>query len=566
MSDKRDFCAIGLQYAQDVVSGKIPNGRFAIAACARSLRDRADQSTLRFPFTFDETRANKVCQFISLLPNLKGPQGGKPIYLEPWQCFLLCETFGWIHSSGIRQGMRRFRRVYVAVPRGNGKSTLSSAVAIFMLSADSEQGAEVYSAATTQSQARITFGDAQAMARHQTTKKLMDHLGIAVHAHSISVLKTHSKFSALSAEASSLDGLNIHFGLLDELHANRDRSVFDVLTTGAGKRPQSIMWSITTAGSDRSGICYEVQTYCQKILEQVVDDESQFAAIWHADETDDWRSIDTFTKANPNWGISVDPSYVEGEMRKAESTPSAQNNLKTKHLNIWVSNDSPWLDMNTWNNCADTTLQLEDFEGKECFIGLDLASVSDIAAKTYLFPDVIDGEIHYTVFGKYYLSEAAINDSRNASYNGWQIDGYLTVTEGDVTDFGQIEAELEDDLKRFNVREIGFDPWQAMTIAQNLQKSDANMVEVRPNVANFSAPMKAVERMVKQNRLHHDGNPALAWMASNVVCHYDFKDNVFPKKERPENKIDGIVSLITALARAMIYEDARPEPRITIFG
>lgn len=546
----KDYAAIGLQYARDVVSGKIPNGKIAIKACQRSLRDHEREN---FPFVFDEQKATKVCRFIEALPHVKGKHAGKTIKLEPWQIWAVSEIFGWIHASGFRQGLRRFRRVYIEVGRGNAKSTLSSALGLYMLSADGEGGAEVYAAATTRDQARIVFKDARIMALSPVCQKVTSKLGIQVHAHSITQERTNSMFTSLAADAKSQDGLNISLAIIDECHAHKTRDLWDVIETGCGKREQSIMLAITTAGTNKTGICYEQHTYLTKILDQVVDDESQWGCIWSADDDDDFRDHEVWRKANPNFGVSVDPSYLEGLARKVEVTPAAQNNFRTKHLCQWVSASSSWMDMDIWSKCGNPKLKLENYLDKECFIGLDLASVSDICAKVYLFPELRDDEMHYVLFGTYYLSEGAINDGRNSQYTGWQIEGHLTQHPGDIVDYGLIEDDLREDLTKFTVKEIGFDPYQSQSLAQSLQEDGATCVEVRPNVLNFSAPMKELERLARTGRLHHDGNPVLNWCASNVVCYTDAKDNIYPRKDVVENKIDAIVATITALARALTY-------------
>tara|TARA_R110000751_G_scaffold307640_1_gene430353 strand:- start:38937 stop:40703 length:1767 start_codon:yes stop_codon:yes gene_type:complete len=542
-----------LEYARAVVAGTIPAGKYVVKACQRQLDDLA---RVGWRYRFDEARGARVCNFIECLAHIKGPLAGQKIRLEPWQSFILTTCWGWLDRDS---GKRRFRRGYTEVPRGNGKSALSSGIGLYMLSADGEGGAEVYSAATTRDQARIVFRDAQQMARK--APDLSSQLGVTVAAHNIHVLKTASKFEALSAEGSSLDGLNIHCAIVDELHAHKTRTVYDVIETGTGKRPQSLLWVITTAGSDRSGICYEVRTYLARVLDGVVEDDSQFGIIYGLDETDNWQNEASWRKANPNWGVSVMPEVVAQLANKAMQLPSAQNNFLTKHLNTWVNADSAWLPPESWAACADPSLTLEDFAGEECIVGLDLATKTDIAAKSYLFRRVVDGLPHYYLFGAYYLPEAALTDGRNASYAGWEISGRLTSTPGDVTDFGLIEADILADASRFKVREVAFDPWQATDLAQRLQANGAAMVEYRATVQNFSAPMKELAALVLQKRLHHDGCPALAWMVSNVVCHLDVKENVYPRKERPENKIDGVVSAIMALGRWIISS----EPDVSVY-
>ena len=417
-----------------------------------------------------------------------------------------------------------------------------------MLAADREGGAEVYSLATTRDQARIVFGDAQAMARK--SPGFRRRFSVEVGAHNMHVLASGSKFEALSAEGSTLDGLNIHFGCVDELHAHKTRTVYDVVETGTGKRDNSLLWVITTAGSNRAGICYEVRTFVTKLLDGVFEDDTQFGIIYGLDDGDDWTSESALIKANPNWGISVRPEVLVPLQAKAMQLPSAVNNFKTKHLNEWVNADTAWMDMRAWDACGDSSLDIEAFTGQPCWIGLDLASKTDIAALVLVFPhpEVADA---YVAFGKYYLPEDTVSAAGNSQYDGWMRTGRLTVTPGNVIDFGWIEADLLELASRFEVQAVAFDPFQATQLSTRMLAEGLPMIEVRPTVLNFSEPMKTLEALVLQRKLTHDGDPVLTWMASNVVAHLDVKDNIYPRKERAENKIDGIVALIMALSRAI---------------
>jgi phage terminase large subunit-like protein len=268
------------------------------------------------------------------------------------------------------------------------------------------------------------------------------------------------------------------------------------------------------------------------------------------DDGDDWTAESALIKANPNWGISVKPEVLLPLQAKAMQLPSAVNNFKTKHLNEWVNADTAWMDMRAWDACADSTLDIEAFIGQPCWIGLDLASKTDIAALVLVFPhpEIADA---YAVFGKYYLPEDTVSSAGNSQYEGWMRTGRLTVTPGNVIDFGWIEADLLEMASRFEVQAVAFDPFQATQLSTRMLSEGLPMIEVRPTVLNFSEPMKTLEALVLQKKLAHDSDPVLTWMASNVVAHLDVKDNIYPRKERAENKIDGIVALIMALSRAI---------------
>lgn len=548
----RNYAAVALRYAQSVVAGDVPACQWVRQACQRQINDlqrfKGRNAPYRFnPVLTDSTGrkyrpADNLCAFIELLPHIKGPLAGMPIVLEPWQVFVLTTAFGWVKKDG----KRRFRRVYIEVPRGNAKSTLSSAVGLYMLTADGEGGAECYSLATTRDQARIVFGDAQQMARKSAGFRA--RYGVTVGAHNIHVLDTAFKFEALSAEGSTLDGLNIHFGCIDELHAHKTRTVYDVVETGTGKRDNSLLWVITTAGSDRAGICYEVRTFVTKMLSGQIEDESQFGVIYGLDEGDDWGSEEALIKANPNWGISVRPEVILPLQAKALQLPSATNNFRTKHCNDWVSTDTAWMDIRAWERCADQTLHIDDFMGQPCWIGIDLASKVDIASMAVLF----EREGKVVGFVRHFLPEDTVFSAGNSQYQGWMLSGRLFATPGNVTDFGLIEAELLDWSERFEVKTVAFDPFQATQFSTRMLAQGLPMVEVRPTVLNFSEAMKQLEALVLQGRWAFDGDPVLTWMVSNVVCHRDAKDNIYPRKERLENKIDGVVAILMALSRMLL--------------
>ncbi len=531
------------EYAQDVVGGSIDVCKWVKLACQRQLDDLE-----RDDIVWNPEVANNLCKFLELLPHIKGRWKTTNIVLERWQKFLLTTIFGWYRKDGFR----RFRTVYIEVPRKNAKSTLTAGVGLWMLGKDGELGAEIYSAATTRDQARICFQIAKEMARR--TPRYLETCGVEWNAHNLSIIGSASKFEALSAEANSLDGLNTHFAIIDELHAHKTRQVFDVLETSTGSRTQPILWNITTAGSNRAGICYEQRLYVTKLLEKVATDDTYFGVIYTIDEGDDWREESTWKKANPNYGVSVFPDDIKRLCRKAIELSSAQNSFLTKRLDVWVNADTAWMDMFAWQACGDPSLDIDQFEGKPCYVAVDLATEIDIAAVTILFEE--DGE--YTHFGRYYLPEDTVETSSNSQYSGWVTDGLIIATDGASTDYNIIQDYLRGLRKRFNIKELTFDPYQAHHLAGNLETEGFPMVKISVNIKNFSHPMKVLEGLVISKKFHHDGNPVLEWMISNVVCHTDSKDCILPRKERPENKIDGVVSAIMALGRILVHQEEGP--------
>lgn len=547
---KYPHTAAGYQYALDVVAGEILACEYVKQACQRQIDDLAEAEK-GWLYYFDLNAAERVCKFTTFLPHFKGPLAGQNITLEPWQSFILSTAFGWLRHD---TGKRRFRRTYIEVPRGNGKTTLSDGPALYCGFGEKEGGAETYSAARTRDQAKVAFSAAQAMLRRNPS--LRKSLGIEVGAHRIIQARTDSFFEALSADADSLDGKNVHFALIDELHAHRDRSVYDAIETGAGKRNQSMVWAITTAGSDKTGICYEHRSYTLNILKGTAEDDTYFGIVYTIDKDDDWTDESAWRKANPNYGVSVEPEHVAALARKAMSSPASQANFLTKHLNVWIQTNAALYDMRAWDKCFDEAIDIEDFAGEPCRIAVDLASKTDIAALVAIFER--DGKIY--PFAKFYVPEQAIIDSRNDSYRGWDAEKKLTVTPGDVIDIDQIEADIIDMSSRFQVLEVAYDPWQAQQMANHLAEQGANVVEYRQTVQNFSEPTKELDALMRSGKIAHGYGPRdpLSWMIGNVVGHYDAKENVFPRKERPENKIDGAISLIMCLGLHLRAQETAP--------
>lgn len=535
-------------YMRDVLSGAIPTCKWTQLAVQRQVDDLEREPTDEWPWVFDPARAVRPCEFIELLPHIKGKwaRDRRLIELGAWQSFILTTIFGWVHRD---TGLRRFRDVYLEIPRKNAKSTLSSGVALYMVSADGEQGAEVYSAATTKDQARIVFDDAKAMA--ERSPDMRTYLGLAIMQHSITVAHTASSFKPLAAEGSTLDGLNVHFTVLDELHAHKTRAVYDVIDTARGAREQSLLWNITTAGTDLSGICYERRTYTTKVLERVIDDHSTFGIIYSIDEGDDPFVEASWAKANPNWLVSVLRDDMEAASRNAENSESSRNNYFTKRLNVWVNGESAWMDMVAWAKCGDPTMHLPDFAGEKCWMGLDLAQKKDFAALCLVFQR--DGIWH--VCTRLYLNELAVQESGNAHLSGWARSGHVIVTDGDITDFDVLAEDMRSYCRLFDVQEIAFDPALSMYFAGKLIDEGLPLVEITQRAMFFTPPLIQVENLVLEKKLKFDGNPVMTWMVSNLVVKVSkFNELRSPTKERAENKIDGPMAMLMALGRALSVE------------
>lgn len=543
-------------YAQRIVGGLEVAGRLERLKCARFLRDLERSGTADFPYVLDRAAGARACRFMELMPHIKG-EWAKPVYidgrlqyaklkLEPWQVFEEFNLFGWKHRD---TGLRRFRRSYEEVARKNAKSTRVAARQLYLLTADGEPGAHCYSAATTGDQAREVFDTARNMALREP--EFLARFGVEVGKHDITIASTASSMKALNAEGSTLDGLNIHGCSVDEVHAHKTRAVWDVLDSATGARSQPLISAITTAGSDRSGICYELRDYSIKVLEGVVQDETWFASIYTIDEGDVWHDPAVWRKANPNLGISVKMDDMEAASRKALAQPSAVANFLTKRLNVWVSSASAWMDMVSWEKCGNTSLCMEDFLGEPCWIGMDLAEKRDFAALVLVFRRDED----YFFFPRLYLNEAAIEQSGNAHLQGWARAGHVIMTDGNITDFDVIADDLRRYCTDYQVQEIPFDPALSRYFAAKLVEEGLPLVEIRQAPMFFTQPLIHTENLVLEKKLHFDGNPVFTWMVSNVeVQTSKFSGLKHPTKSRDENKIDGPVALFMALGRAMARE------------
>ena len=541
-----DYTDKANRYVSDVLGGKIPACKWVRLACQRH-RDDLEQAKSGRKYRFDRAKANRICEFIESLPHVKGRWPSTTIQLQDWQCFIWCSVFGWVDEAG----NRRCRTMFLLVPRKNSKTTMCAGTGLYMLSADGEQGSEVYSCAVAKDQARYCFDIAKRMAHK--TPDLCEALGVEPWKHSIAVEHSGSKFIPLASDADSLEGLNVHCGIIDELHAHKTRDVFDVIDDATGSRTQPLKFIISTAGSNLEGVCFEQQKYLEGILEGRLEDESYFGLIYTIDPEDDWTQPEAWVKANPNYGVSVDPENLKTQALQAIAIPGKQNDFKTKRLNLWVSAGTAYFHMLAWDNKCRADIVEAEYGQYPCWFGLDLASKIDLAAfiRLYKAPD------HWAVFGDYYLPEDALEKGRpNADiYTLWARQGLITATPGATTDYEFIKRDVDEWAHRVKLQEACYDPWQAALFVSQLTAMGLPMVEIPMNVKNISEPMKTMGAMILDGNLRHDGNPVFSWMLGNVMAKGDAKGNVYPTKERDAAKIDGPVAVMATMVRALPTED-----------
>lgn len=527
---------IGWGYASDVISGAVPACQNIIKACERALEMRENTE-----FYYDLEKAVKPVRFATFLQHLKGPLAGQPILMEPWQIFMITQIYGWYRVSDDR---RVVRTIYIEVPRKNGKSTLLSVLALYHLLADGEASAEVYAAAVTRDQARIVFGDAQAMVRGSPNLKK----ALGVHRSNIFHTPTNSKFEPLSADAGSLEGKNPSFSVVDEMHVHKNPDVWDVLNIASGARAQPLIFGITTAGTNREGVAYQLRDYGIKVINGLVEDPTFFTLVYGIDEGADWKDKANWVAANPNYGVSVQPDDLDRLFLQAAESPSAETNFRTKRLNEWRNATDAWLTSADWEACDDELPPIESLAGQPCYIGLDLASVSDMACVAALFPQ--KGKVYAYV--KSYLPLDTITEKAghmSEHYRQWMEEGQLVATDGNVTDLAYIKDQVLQMCEKFNVREIAFDPYGACELSASMIDQGLPMVKFGQGIASMSGPSKSLEKLIKSRKFVHGGDPVLKWMASNCVIYTDVNENVKVKKETNANKIDGIIACIMALGR-----------------
>ena len=491
------------------------------------------------------------------IPHTKGvwAQRGELINLEPWQKFGFTTIYGWVKKS---DGNRRFREVYWEVPRKNGKSINAAGTGLYMLVADGEFGAEVYSGASTEKQAWEVFRPAKLMVERDDD--LREYYGIQVNAKTLNKPADMSRFEAIIGKPG--DGSSPSCALIDEYHEHDTDDLYATMVTGMGARSQPLAFIITTAGSNVGGPCYAKRGDVIKILEGAYDAPDVFGCIYTLDDTDDWTTKEALQKANPNYGVSVSEEFLLAEQRKAVQSAYLQNNFKTKHLNIWCSASAAYFNMVALEKCIDKTLTIEDFENEQCIAAVDLSSKIDIAGLVPLFRREIEGLQHYYAFPQFYLPEATAYDPKNKQYQGWANAGFLTLTPGEIIDYEWIERDLKELNARFQVTEAPFDKWNATQFATRMEQEGILMVDFPQNVSHMTAPMKELDAIIRAGRFHMPDNPVLRWMFSNVVAKTDANDNVFPRKEKNEFKIDGVVGCIMALGRWMAQPEEVTETRI----
>lgn len=498
---------------------------------------------------FDESEALRVVDFIeTLLVHSKGDYAGQPFILIPWQKFdVIYPVFGWRRKSGVRL----YRRAYIEVPKKNGKSTFAAALEIYLCVGDREIGAEVYSAATTTKQASIVYSHAEAMIkaspalaskfRLQTSKKLATFPA------------TNSKIEALSSDVEANEGWDIHGLIIDELHAWKDRTFWETLRYGGAARSQPLSITITTAGVDRNSICYEQHQYAEAIIKGEKFDPSFFGVIYAADKKDDPMDPKTWFKANPSLGYCLDLEQFEEDALEASNSPTKVNSFKRYRLNIWTQSIEGFINLVKWGKCAGKNLRA-DLRGCECYVGLDLASVSDLAAAVFVFP-YDDGGFAWIPF--FWIPEESAHEREKrdgVAYRTWGEQGHLSMTPGARIDQKQILRDILELAKEFDIREIAVDRWNAEWLVHELDDEEIEVSLFGQGFRSMNEPTKKLEALVLGYEIEHPDNPVLNWCIANLCIEKDAADNYKPSKRRSKEKIDGAVGGIMGMGTYLMAE------------
>ncbi len=548
-------------YARAVVAGEIIAGNLVRLACKRHLTD-LELGAERGLVWSAAAAQFRIGFYPRFLRHSKGEWSRRPVELAPWQKFVIGSVFGWKRADGTR----RFRSVYEEIARKNGKSTKLAGVGLDMLVCDGEPGAEIYAAATKKDQARIIFDEAKRMVA--SSPELNAEL--ARFKSNISVDGTASKFEPLSSDEKTLDGLNPHCVLIDELHKHKNRSLLDVLDTALGARRQPLLWIITTAGDDSPESVYAQENdYATKVLEGTIDDDATFAFIATIDKGDAWDDPAVWIKANPNLGISVKFDDLERQAKKAAKSPSAQSAFKRLRLNVRTSSAERAIDMEVWARNGGPPFDSTDmFEIRKvrCWGGLDLSSKIDISAFVKLF-DPEEPGARMKIVARFWmpldtLEERAEKD--RVPFRKWVDEGYIEVTPGNVIDHDEIERAVLADNKEFKIESIAYDSWNATQLATKLAGQGVPMIEFVQGLRSYSEPTKDFLALLASTKLDHGDNPVLRWMASNLKTHRDKNENLMPHKLHSTGRIDGITGLIMANGRRIQPEEKKPSHQMII--
>ena len=520
-----------IQYAEDVLSGKIVTGHYIKLAAERFFRLMYDER-----YEFREDKVEQVCEFISIIHHYTGKHAGKPFVLEAWQEWIVASMYGF-YLRGTNE--RLVQSAYIEMARKQGKSAFASALCLYHLIADGEMNAEVYMAANSKDQAKVSFNMASNFSKMlDPGKEFLDP-----YRDTIKYERTLSFLKVLAADSSKLDGPNASMYLIDEYHAAKNSGVKDVLQSSQGMRENPMAVIITTAGFDRLGVCYQYREMCTEVVSGLKEDDTLFIAIYCLDKEDDWKDEAVWVKSNPNLGVTVQNKYLKTQVRKAINTPSDEVGIKTKNLNIWCDAEKTWI-KDDYILSASANVNLKEYNGLDCFIGVDLSSTSDLTSFSVMIPTT--EKMVWKTF--YFLPEAALTEKRfKELYGEWARQGALCITPGNVVDYDFILNKIIEIGQILNIVTIGYDSWNATQFVINCTEKGLPMEPYSQSIGNFNKPTKELERLLLSGVAVIDNNIITRHCFRNVVMARDKNGNTKPSKQYEEKKIDGVIAMIEAL-------------------
>ena len=499
---------------------------------------------------YDKAKADRAVTFINNLSHTKGKWAGNRFDLLPWQEQIVRDLFGIVKEDGNRQ----FLTAYIEIPKKNGKSELAAAIALYLLYADNEASAEVYGAACDRNQASIVFDVAKQMV--QMSRPLVKRSKIMGATKRIVNYSNAGFYQVLSAETGTKHGLNVSGLVFDEIHAQPNRHLYDVLTKGSGDaREQPLFFIITTAGTDRNSICYELHSKALDILNGRKKDTSFYPVVYGLSDEDDWNDEANWRRANPSLGHTIGIDRVREAYQQALDNPAEENVFKQLRLNMWTSSSIAWIPEHVYAKGNDP-IQFDSLKGRSCYAGLDLSSTSDITALVLVFPPRFEEE-NYIVLPYFWLPEDTLElrcRRDHVLYDVWERQGYIKTTEGNVVHYGFIEKFIEDLSEIYHIKEIAYDRWNATQMVQNLEGMGLTMVPFGQGYKDMSPPSKELYKLMMEGKIQHGGHPVLKWMGQNVVMRQDPAGKIKPDKEKSVEKIDGIVALIMGLDRCIRHQ------------
>jgi phage terminase large subunit-like protein len=517
---------------------------------------------------FSQAKADRAINFIEQLELTAGEWKGKKFHLLPWQHKIISDVFGTVKADGYRQ----YNTVYVEIPKKNGKTETAAAVALYLLFGDNEPGAQVYCAAADKDQAGLVYGAAAQMIRQSPA--LLKRCKVNDSRKRVWLINDNAFLQCLSSEVNTKHGLNVSGVVIDELHAHPDRKLYEVLTKGSGDaRRQPLFFIITTAGIDRNSVCWELHEKARGILNGTIEDPTFYPVIYGPPDDEagtdwDWTSEENWYKVNPSLGHTVKINKVRDAFREAQRKVEEENTFKQLRLNIWVKQSMRWIKLIDWDKCVGV-VGIDELKGKPCYSSLDLSSSGDLTAAAHVF--LVDGK--YKILMRFWIpADTATEKEKHdrVPYARWVREGFIHTTPGNHIDYQFIRKQINDDRAMFDIQELAYDSWNASKLITELQddgfvitekeqgQGHPLLVNFSQNIASMSPASKGFMDLMLTGQIEHGGNPILRWNADNAVIYVDANGNIKPNKAKATQRIDGIVSLIMALDRAIKHQGTGP--------